>query len=886
MLAVYHDTKGTEVSLSQLLSNIGVSGVPNVLSFTIKDAALIHEALESGSTQTSKNLFLAHIDAGINLAGLPLIGKQFSSDKKVELTFQVLYASESYSSTSTTGDEIATINGLLPTGINQLQLKEIKQGPSVTTTLRWGKELIPIALPIDTNDQSSTTEPLKVDSSVSQPNGSTRNSVSNDSGTWINVQKKLGPVHLHRIGVQYKGQKVWMLFDASLGLGGLTIGLEGLGVGSSLTKIDPHFTLHGIAIDYQNGNNKDLEIGASLLRGVYDKDSQGNPVPEYEEYNGIATLKMEELSIAAIGSYTTINGEASLFVYALVNDPLGGPAFFFVTGLAVGFGYNRDLLIPPVEQLTSFPLVAQAIRGDGLPPDPGRDTLLQELENLHNYLTPKTDQYFLAVGVKFTTFKIVDSFALVTLAFGKQFAFNLLGLSTLLVPPSMEGEQVDKDPLAEIQVALRATYMPEEGVLKIDARLTPNSYILSRKCRLTGGFAFYSWFKGQHAGDFVVTLGGYHPHFNVPAHYPIVPRLAFNWQVDSHTNIKGDMYFALCAHALMAGGHLTTTYHAGPLKVWFTIGADFLIAWKPYHYDAEIYVSMGGSFTYHFFGTHHISVHLGADLHVWGPDFGGHAKIHIWVVSIGVSFGDQSSREAKAIDWPEFRKSFLPQDDQIVSLQVADGLVTRGDTAKDLGVINPKQLVITTDSVIPSNAASFLGEDKTPAGIGKPAIGPMDIPSQSLQTKHTVTIEKTAPESIAPEALREHFSFHPILKKVPAALWGTKLDPEVNGDHFVKNALTGFRITPAGPPKADRTKSIDKSNLRFDLTPIPNAFQWETESPDDQEAIALENSEQMNAMKDQNNERTDLLTALGMSNDDLDFSHTPGNNFLYVNKVA
>lgn len=434
MLAVYHDTKGTEVSLSQLLSNIGVTGVPDVLSFTIKDAALIHEATENSSNQTSsenssnqtsKNLFLAHIDAGINLAGLPLIGKQFSADKKVELTFQVLYASAAYSSTDATGDEdeIATINGLLPTGINQLQLKEIKQGPSVTTTLRWGKELIPIALPIDTNDQSSTTEPLKADYSVSQPNGSTRNSVSNDSGTWINVQKKLGPVHLHRIGVQYQGQK--------------------------------------------------------------DKDR-------------------------------------------LVNDPLGGPAFFFVTGLAVGFGYNRDLLIPPVEQLTSFPLVAQAIRGDGLPPDPGRDTLLQELENLHNYLTPKTDQYFLAVGVKFTTFKIVDSFALVTLAFGKQFAFNLLGLSTLLVPPSMEGKQVDKDPLAEIQVALRATYMPEEGVLKIDALLTPNSYILSRKCRLTGGFAFYSWFKGQHAGDFVVTLGGYHPHFNVPAHYPIVPRLVFN----------------------------------------------------------------------------------------------------------------------------------------------------------------------------------------------------------------------------------------------------------------------------------------------------------------------------------------------------------------------
>ena len=182
------------------------------------------------------------------------------------------------------------------------------------------------------------------------------------------------------------------------------------------------------------------------------------------------------------------------------------------------------------------------------------------------------------------------------------------------------------------------------------------------------------------------------------------------------------MYFALCPHALMAGGHLAATYHAGPLKVQFTIGADFLIAWKPYHYDAEIYISMGGSFTYHFFGTHHISVHLGADLHVWGPDFGGHAKIHLWVVSIGVGFGDQSSREPKALTWEEFRGSFLPQDDQMVSLQVADGLVNRGDTDDDLGVINPKHLVITTDSVIPSNAASFLGEEQMIADIGQPAI--------------------------------------------------------------------------------------------------------------------------------------------------------------------
>ncbi len=43
-------------------------------------------------------------------------------------------------------------------------------------------------------------------------------------------------------------------------------------------------------------------------------------------------------------------------------------------------------------------------------------------------------QYFLALGVKFTSFKMVDSFALITVSFGNDFEVDLLGLSTLIVP--------------------------------------------------------------------------------------------------------------------------------------------------------------------------------------------------------------------------------------------------------------------------------------------------------------------------------------------------------------------------------------------------------------------------------------------------------------------
>ncbi|WP_160174596.1 DUF6603 domain-containing protein [Archangium violaceum] len=71
-------------------------------------------------------------------------------------------------------------------------------------------------------------------------------------------------MQLNRVGVRYSDQNLWLLFDAALSIGALRIGLEGLGVGSPLTRMEPHFTLHGLEVDYQS---EGLEVGASLLRG-------------------------------------------------------------------------------------------------------------------------------------------------------------------------------------------------------------------------------------------------------------------------------------------------------------------------------------------------------------------------------------------------------------------------------------------------------------------------------------------------------------------------------------------------------------------------------------------------------------------------------------------
>src|ERR1043165_9390803 len=63
--------------------------------------------------------------------------------------------------------------------------------------------------------------------------------------------------------------------------------------------------------------------------------------------------------------------------------------------------------------------------------------------------------------------------------------------------------------IRELQILM--TLMPSEGTFKLQALLSNNSWVITSDCKLTGGFALFVWFDGEHKGDIVVMLGGYHP---------------------------------------------------------------------------------------------------------------------------------------------------------------------------------------------------------------------------------------------------------------------------------------------------------------------------------------------------------------------------------------
>ena len=830
------ENQGTPLAFADIASAFGWHSMPPLpegLDLALTSATLTYdfkksfvvtahsvnygEVVFASFLRNNKQVYFFALDIPLDLkfSKLPLVGDSLRTDKPVGIDkLQIIVASETFNE-----NETKELNKIIGT---ELMPKLLGKGLTFAAKLEMNgahEVILPLtdgARPVQAQLLTAPTAPA-AGNYQAEPK-------------WIELNKTLGPVHFDKVGVQYQASTLRFLLNAALSAAGLTLSVEGLSVGSSLKKFKPEFELRGLGIDYRNDA---VEIGGAFVRTVI----AGKP----DSYDGAAVIKTKQFALSALGSYTTLNGEPSLFIYAFLDYPLGGPAFFFVTGLAAGFGYNRRLIAPSVEKVADFPLVKQAIGGRAAKPK----DVMDALKSLQAYVPPNVGSIFLAVGVKFNSFKLVDSFALLTIEFGNNLAINLIGLSKAVVPTPDTGKAVT--PLAQVEIAWKATFNPDDGCLGIDARLTPNSYILSKDCHLSGGYAFYSWFSGPHAGDFVQTLGGYHPKFNVPEHYPKVPRLAFDWRVSNSLTIQGDAYYALTGSALMAGGHLEVLFRDGGLRAWLKLGADFLIAWKPYHYDASIYVNVGASYTFdiNLLFTRvrvTISVDVGAQLHLWGPDFSGTARIDLSVISFTIRFGAGASQAPKPLEtWKEFQESFLPLEKDVCTISVKSGLVRNiqaKGTAPERWVINPKQFSLVIDSAIPLKSVPLVGgklkDANTDFGIAPMAVTtekqtpPPPAPKQRQFTDSNLTIVITRNDG-APVS-NTQFKYSLVKKLVPAGLWGESATPTVNGEKFLKDVATGIEIIPGDAPASGETKKLKVDVFKFAEESHRDAFKWEPAS--------------------------------------------------------
>jgi large repetitive protein len=488
----------------------------------------------------------------------------------------------------------------------------------------------------------------------------------------LDVHRTFGPLHIDDIILSYDGTpttpgKFGVGIDGGVSISGLVVDVQGLilkiPVRTPTDLRQWEVDLAGLAASFQTSS-------VSIAGGLVKRALAGGGI----EYDGTLSVSVAGRGLTAIGSYAEPGGGAdkytSLFVFVVLNVPLGGPPYLFITGLAGGFGYNRRLLAPSdPAAVPSFPLVAAMDGFAGSSP-------MEALDQISRDIPPARGAYWLAVGIKFSTFELLQTIALAYGSFDNgQLEVGVLGLMRLALPPG--------EPLVNLELALAARYSTVDQLLSIRAALTRNSWLISKDCRLTGGFAFMLWFGKPEA---LLTVGGYGPIYKAKPYYPVLDPVGFHWQVTEGIVVKGGQYFVLAPDGIAFGGSIEASYDVAPVRVWFTAYVDVLVYWDPISYHLEAGIVVGASFHFEvcFFAcvTINVELSLSAVVEINGPPLHGTVTIDLDVVAVVVEFGAVAPQEA--LSWDLFRVRYLTGGD-------AAGAATQGGIAAGIRTVEMPQ---------------------------------------------------------------------------------------------------------------------------------------------------------------------------------------------------
>jgi hypothetical protein len=480
---------------------------------------------------------------------------------------------------------------------------------------------------------------------------------------WIPIHAGFGPIFISEIGLGISNTAAALAIDGGVSIAGLSAQVDQLTVTVPYAHVtDPSqwsLDLKGLAIGY---TGPAIAIAGGLVK------FDGPPV----EYDGMLIVKISSIGAIVIGSYSVVGSGpdqyTSLAIFGGVFVPIGITPIINLTGVALGLGYNRRLIVPEdLNRIPNFMLVKALDRPEALANNP-----MQALFAFHEQVPPARGALWLAAGLRGTSFEIVNITAVLYVALDRGVDVGLIGIARMALP-------ADDAAIVSIELALKARFSTSEGLFSVQAQLTDNSWLITHDCQLTGGFAFFMWFRRS---QFLLTIGGYHPSFQPLPEYPVVPRVGYRWNFLGVVQIKGEAYFALTNTAVMTGTRMEATYGPDWIQVWFAAYTDILIAWDPFHYAVDIGISVGARLRIRvcFFAccTIEISVSVGASLHLEGPPFHGSVTADLGVTSVTVPFGDDAQPQPLAKHWDEFVALYVKSGDPnagAVSAQVTAGLL-------------------------------------------------------------------------------------------------------------------------------------------------------------------------------------------------------------------
>ncbi|MBK9316487.1 MAG: hypothetical protein IPM55_19920 [Acidobacteria bacterium] len=506
-----------------------------------------------------------------------------------------------------------------------------------------------------TPPQPAFSPALAVQKHGSNPVSFTLRAGDGDGPWWIAIQRGFGPLYLEQIGFgatmpNGRLERISLLMDGSISLFGLTCAVDDLQI-TYLVSNGDFFNANNWAVDLAGLAVSADMAGVTIAGGLLKQQTDVGI-----EYLGMLLGRFAVYGITIFGGFGEGEQDGQKFVaffaVGAVNGPIGGPPAFFLTGIGGGFGINRRLVVPTdLSRFGDYPLI-QALDIAAQPQDP-----MAQLRALGQYFPMERGVFWFAAGLSFNSFALVDGIAVVAVQIGDGLDINLLGLARMALPRPQVA-------LVSIEIALLVRFSSSEGVLWVQGQLTDNSWLLYPDIRLTGGFAYVIWFKGEHRGEFVLTLGGYHPDFHRDG-YPQVPRLGMRWSVSSAIVIESGSYFALTSEALMAGGDFHASADFGPAWAEVKFGAHGIVYFDPFHYQVNAYarISAGVTIDTWLFGEITISISIGARIDVTGPDFHGKATFEVGPIELTVEFGGSDNAQLEPISAQAFIDKYLEPAD-------------------------------------------------------------------------------------------------------------------------------------------------------------------------------------------------------------------------------
>ena len=306
-----------------------------------------------------------------------------------------------------------------------------------------------------------------------------------------------------------------------------------------------------------NRPEKLLEAIAKTTLAVTNTSVNAISIENGDNDFGLVNLNNRFFNATALATYSGEPKLDNLFAYAQMNQSSFRMPAFKIDSIALALACNRAANLPRLGRVKQFPLVKRlndntSIGESDSPADIQKAK--NAINNLLSVLPHRRGVFTWSAGMKGNSFKLMQFTNVFMLEAGRKNKASLVGTAHMQLPPKPITS------LVNLEFDYRASIDVGKGNILIDGKLSNNSYLFTKAVKVTGGFAYYAWASGQHAGDFVMTIGGYAPGYSRPGHYPNIPRVGFNWDLAKFIGAKGEMYSALTPKELMLGGALHLSF--------------------------------------------------------------------------------------------------------------------------------------------------------------------------------------------------------------------------------------------------------------------------------------------------------------------------------------